>query len=139
MKRFSKLLLLTILVWSSLSCQTLMRSGGAIIGGGALALVNPVAAPAGVVGGIAAVDLVLQEDEIEEKEEQIKALTMGDVEGVVNKTKGHIFEEVYNLLKLIGLGVGLFFLAQFLWTNKRKKYAEKYYSVVDELKEKLEK
>jgi hypothetical protein len=137
MKRFSKLLLMTAVIWASLSCSTLMRSGGALAGGSLGWLGGPVGVPIGVTGGIAAVDLILQEDEIEEQEEHIKALTMGDVEGYVSQTTNGVLAQVYNWLKVLISIVTVGFFGSWLYTARRKKVAQPFYDMVEELKEKI--
>ena len=136
MKKLNKTLLISA-IFFMFSCQTMMRTGGAIVGGGAAALLNPIAAPAGIAGGIAVVDLMLQEEELEEQKEQIKALTMGDVHSVVDTAQKGILERIYDLIKLVGIGVGLFFLGSWLWTHKRKKVALQYYSLISDIEQKV--
>jgi hypothetical protein len=128
MKNF---LLITILAFTS--CSTLLRTGGALVGGGAGALAGPPGIAVGVGAGIAAVDLYLQEDEIQEKEEQIKALTMGDIHSVVNTAEKGIIGQIYDLGILVIIGISLFFLGSFLYTLKRRNKGEAFYSRIKKL------
>ncbi len=116
----------------------MLRTGGAIVGGGTAAIINPLATPAGIAGGIAAVDLYIAEDEIEEKEEQIKALTMGDVESYMDVAKKGILEQIYDLILLVGGFVLLFFGASWFYTWKRKRAALPFYADMAKIKDKLE-
>ena len=133
MSRQKKLGLLSIGVLLLLcSCSTMVRTSGAVLGGGTTALINPLAIPVGIAGGIAAADLYLQEETIEEQQEQIKSLTMGDVENYTQSFGDKILDQIYGILKFIGVVCGLVFLIQFLYTRKRKKFAEKYYKIIEE-------
>ena len=133
MKQF---LILSLLLLTS--CQSMVRLGAAMSGAAAGALGGPSTAAVGAGVGVAAADLYLQEDEIEEQEEQIKALTIGDVTGALDVAQEGILDQVYSLIKLVVLAIIVFVSLSLLYTWKRKKAAMTFYDDLLKIKDKLE-
>ena len=114
-----------------MSTKPLLPTGLAIIGGGVGAIGGPVSAGVGAGLGSAAGHLVLNGSEKAESEVRVlKALTTGDVEGLVSakleaaKDEGFfdgILSEIYGVIKLCVIGCALWVLVPMGYTHWREK------------------
>lgn len=131
-------LFLCFLLVSSCSLKTLLPPSLALVGGGAGALTgNPIVAGVGAAGGSAAGQLILMDDDKRESEERVlKALTSGDVNKLVeakldaaqnNGFFDGILSEIYGVIKLCVIGLGLWFIVPMIYSYwKAKKVEEKW-------------
>jgi len=127
-------LLIFLLVFSGckMSMKPLLPATLGVIGGGVGALGgSPVTAGLGAGLGAGAGTLIVQgSDKVESEVRVLKALTTGDVQEVVNakladaKKDGffdHIFTEIYGVIKLCVIGLGLWILVPMIYTHWQTK------------------
>jgi hypothetical protein len=127
-----KKILSTVLVLAlCVSCATATRVGLAGAGAVGGSLLGPGGTFAGAAVGVASADILLHEETIEEQQEAIQALSRGDVESISKPFVDKALEQVYSFLKMVLISIGLFLLGSFLWTHKRKRYAQRYYQTID--------
>ena len=121
-----KLLILTLLLSSSCSIKQFYPLGGSVLGGGVGALGGPGTAAAGAGVGYTVGELAKGNEELQEAQKTIRALTTGDVETLVEqrmedaKNNGFfsdILDGFYDILILSCLGIALFNIVPIIYTR----------------------
>lgn len=110
-------------------------AGGAVATGG-----SPMGAMLGAGAGSATGALIAMGDEKrEDKAIMVEALTSGDVHGIVeSKLKSakdggffdEVLHEVYGVIKLTAIGLGLWFIVPMIYSHYRAKKSEKKWNKI---------
>ena len=118
-----KYALMVIIIMTS-GCASFYPIGGAILGGGAGSLAGPAGAAVGAGAGAAAGQILAQDREAADLKEQIKAITQGDVQKLIElqagKSKGafdKVIDGIYQVLWLLGIAAAMWFVLPIVWAR----------------------
>lgn len=123
---------LFIIIFLLCSCSTVTRLGLAGTGASLGSLAGPPGAAAGAMIGSASADIILQNKENKDLKQEIKNLTINDVQGYTEP----LVDKIYTLIKIIAGVVLIGFIISWLYTYKRKQFAQKFYKIVEDINEK---
>ena len=117
-------LLVTLILVTSSGCASLYPIGGAILGGGAGSLAGPVGGAIGAGAGAAGGQILAQDRETTELKDQLKAITQGDVQKLIELQAGKsqsafdkVIDGIYRVLWLLGIATALWFVLPIIWAK----------------------
>lgn len=133
--RWNLILICTFFVSGCKSWRPLLPPSLAVVGGGVGAIGGPGTAAVAAGAASAAGSLIIMDSEKrEDKQVMVEALTSGDVQKLVDhrlesaKNNGFfdgILEEVYGVIKLTAIGLGLWFFVPMAYSHYRARKTEK--------------
>tara|TARA_R110000824_G_scaffold48484_8_gene136928 strand:- start:312 stop:734 length:423 start_codon:yes stop_codon:yes gene_type:complete len=112
--------------WRTIA-PTVLATAGAGIGG---AVAGPGGAAAGAATGSLAGQVISGEGEVQEVRAELKALTTGDVEALIQLQAGKsksgfdaVVDGIYRVLWLLGIGMAIWFVLPWIWAKSHVKKA----------------